>query len=146
VPHQDFPELTTAEADVRIFAGHCEIVAAEAPGAAVTIDPMNPASVADRAAAAATTVRRSGNRVSVRVPRGSDPGAVRMALRLPTGASAEVTTVSAAVQVSGVLRELKADGTCAPLDVDTVTGELSVTTVSGPVHVGSVGGEVRVST
>lgn len=151
---------------VRNRAGLVEVRAEDRATTEVEVSPFDntPAAVE---AAAATRISHDGagdrHTVRVEVPpddggAGGAGGLLRRVINLPnnprvhvrvfcpTGASLDVDTASASVDVSGAVESADVTTASGEVELGPVSGELRVRTASGDVQLDRVGGDVRVET
>jgi DUF4097 and DUF4098 domain-containing protein YvlB len=148
--HETFPVTGPVDAVVRIQSGSVAVEAAETADATATVEPLNgPA----EKALADVTAELVGNRLTVEHSTGIRLGLLgvrspsfRVTLRVPTGSSLDVGTVSADVRSEGSLRSLEAKTVSGDVNVGDVAGDAAVKTVSGDVKLGTVAGKVAVNT
>jgi DUF4097 and DUF4098 domain-containing protein YvlB len=141
-------------ADVDIAAGSVHLIAGDRTETVVTVNPVDPSSKIDVAAAEKARVEISGRRLSVVVPKPGgimsyisfrDWGLVDVTIELPTGSSVDAKTGAGNLRADGEFGEVNAKSGAGDIQVDQALARRLVSG-AGRLRLGSSRGDTEVIT
>lgn len=142
-------------ADVDIAAGSVHLIAGDGPETVVTVNPADPASRLDVAAAGKARVEMSGLRLSVLVPKPGglmayvsfrDWGLVDVTVELPSGSSADIKTGLGDVRADGEFGDMSAKSGAGEIHVDRAAPATRLVSGAGRLSLESSRGDTELIT
>lgn len=136
---------------VELGVGNLEIAASDRADTVVEVEPSDPASHSDVAAAAKTTVEYANGVLRIKAPKGwrrysfrGGTESIDARIQLPTGSHLRGNAGLAGLRCSGALGECRYKTGAGDITIEQTSGGTGLTTGSGTVAVDRIGGPATV--